>query len=250
MPAFDGKVVLVTGGASGIGFATCERLLQSGAAIIVWDKLEADIENAVRRLDPSGERCRGFAVDVASASQVEAAFSESLAAFGELHCAFNNAGIGVPTVPMADISEAEFDKVMAVNLKGVWLSMKYELQHFRSRGGSIVNNASVSGLVALAGQGAYTSAKHGVVGLTKTAAVEYAGAGVRVNAVCPGAIQTPILAHLEAAGIDEAALAGMSPAARVGAPTEVASAVLWLLSDEASFVTGAALSVDGGWAAQ
>ena len=250
MPAFDDKVVLVTGGASGIGFAACEALLASGAAVVVWDRLEADVEEAIRRLDPSGERCSGFAVDVANAGQVEAAFSESLSAFGNLHGAFNNAGIGAPTVPMADISETTFDDVLAVNLKGVWLCMKYELKHFRSRGGSIVNNASVSGLVALAGQGAYTCAKHGVVGLTKTAAVEYAAAGVRVNAVCPGAIQTPILAHLEEAGIDVAALAGMSPAARVGAPIEVASAVLWLLSDEASFVTGAALSVDGGWAAQ
>lgn len=250
MPSFTGRVVLVTGGASGIGFATCRLLLESGAYIVVWDKDDAQLQDALKRLDPAAERSRGFVVDVARAQQVETAFSSSLAAFGALHGAFNNAGIGAPTAFMADTTEAEFDNVIAVDLKGVWLCMRSELRHMRSCGGSIVNNASVAGLVALAGQGAYTSAKHGVIGLTKTAAVEYAQAGVRVNAVCPGAIHTPILAHLEAAGIDESALAGRSPAGRVGEPMEVASAVLWLLSEEASFVTGAALSIDGGWSAQ
>ncbi|MEM7020307.1 MAG: glucose 1-dehydrogenase [Pseudomonadota bacterium] len=250
MTAFSNKTVLVTGGASGIGYAACAHLLESGASVALWDINSTEVEKSVQRLDPTGDRCRGFAVDVTNAQQVEAAFAESLNAFGALHGAFNNAGIGATTVPLADMTETDFDNVVAVDLKGVWLCMKHELLHFREHGGAIVNNASVAGLVALAGQSAYTASKHGVIGLTKTAAVEYAEAGVRVNAVCPGAVKTPILVHLEAAGIDESALAGMAPAGRVGAPNEIASAVTWLLSDEASFVTGAALSVDGGWAAQ
>ena len=148
------------------------------------------------------------------------------------------------------MSESDFDAVVATDLKGVWLCLKHELLLLRETGGAIVNNASVAGLVALGGQSAYVAAKHGVIGLTKTAAVEYAEAGVRVNAVCPGAIQTPILKHLEDAGVDEQMLSAMSPQARIGSPGEVANAVCWLLSDEASFVTGAALSIDGGWAAQ
>jgi len=139
---------------------------------------------------------------------------------------------------------------VAVDLKGVWLCMKQELLHFREHGGAIVNNASVAGLVALAGQAAYVASKHGVIGLTKTAAVEYATANVRVNAVCPGAVRTPILSHLEEAGVDESALSGMAPMARIGDPDEIAKAVAWLLSDEASFVTGTSMSIDGGWAAQ
>ena len=244
------QVVLVTGGASGIGLATCEHLLQCGATIALWDINPTEIDKAVQTLDSTGERCRGFVVDVTRAEQVETALAQTLEAFGALHGAFNNAGIGSATLPLADLSEADFDKVMAVDLKGVWLCMKHELLYFREQGGSIVNNASVAGLVALAGQSAYTAAKHGVIGLTKTAAVEYATAKVRVNAVCPGAVRTPILGHLEEAGIDEAALADMAPLGRIGHPREIAKAVGWLLSEEASFVTGAAMSVDGGWSAQ
>ncbi len=244
------QVILVTGGASGIGFATCEHLLQCGASIALWDVNPTAIEKAVQTLDPTGERCRGFVVDVTRAEQVETALAQTLAAFGALHGAFNNAGIGSATLPLADLSENDFDKVVAVDLKGVWLCMKHELLHFREHGGSIVNNASVAGLVALAGQSAYTAAKHGVIGLTKAAAVEYAPAGVRVNAVCPGAVRTPILGHLEEAGIDEAALSGMAPLGRIGHPHEIAKAVEWLLSKDASFATGAAMPVDGGWSAQ
>lgn len=250
MPSLANKVILVTGGASGIGYATCEHLLGCGAKVVLWDLDAPGVERATKLLDPTAEQCRGLVVDVTSAVQVEQAMVQSVAAFGSLNGAFNNAGIGGPTVPLADMTEADFDQVVAVDLKGVWLCLKYELKLLQTTGGAIVNNASVAGLVALAGQSAYTASKHGVVGLTKTAAVEYAATNVRVNAVCPGAVQTPILAHLEAAGIDQAALAGMSPAGRIGAPNEVAAAVAWLLSDEASFVTGASLSVDGGWAAQ
>ena len=241
------KTIVVTGGASGIGRAACEHFLACGAKVALWDKDQQQISAATTSL---GDGCRGFAVDVTKAEDVESALAKTLDAFGELHGAFNNAGIGAATRPLADMSEDDFDRVVAVDLKGVWLCMKYELQHFQQHGGAIVNNASVAGLVALAGQSAYTASKHGVIGLTKTAAVEYAPAGVRVNAVCPGAVRTPILSHLEEAGIDEAALAAMAPLNRLGNPDEIARAAAWLLSDQASFVTGTAMSIDGGWAAQ
>jgi NAD(P)-dependent dehydrogenase (short-subunit alcohol dehydrogenase family) len=246
----EGKTILVTGGASGIGLATCKQILSSGASVALWDLDHQKIKEAVNQLDPTGQRCRGFSVDVTNSSQVSAALEHTTSAFGELHGAFNNAGIGAPTVPLADLSESDFDKVMAVDLKGVWLCMKHELLYFQKHGGSIVNNASVAGLVGLSGQGAYTAAKHGVIGLTKTAAVEYASAGVRVNAICPGAVRTPILEHFEKAGVDESALAKMAPMGRIGNTQEIANAVIWLLSDQASFVTGASLSIDGGWSAQ
>jgi NAD(P)-dependent dehydrogenase (short-subunit alcohol dehydrogenase family) len=247
---FSDKVILVTGGASGIGYATCAELLARGARVALWDIDMTASSAAVRSLDPEGKRCRAFTADVGCGADVESALSQTLEVFGALHGAFNNAGIGGQTIPLADMSETDFDAVLATDLKGVWLCLKHELLLLRETGGAIVNNASVAGLVALAGQSAYVAAKHGVIGLTKTAAVEYAEAGVRVNAVCPGAVQTPILKHLEDAGVDEEMLSSMSPQARIGRPVEVANAVCWLLSDEASFVTGAALSIDGGWAAQ
>lgn len=250
MASLANKCILVTGGASGIGYSTCALLLDRGARVALWDIDRLSVDRAVLGLDPTGERCRGFVVDVTVAEQVERAIAGTIEAFGALHGAFNNAGIGGPTVPIAEMTEFDFDRVVAVNLKGVWLCLKHELKALAQTGGAIVNNASVAGLVGLAGQGAYTASKHGVIGLTKTAAIEYATANVRVNAVCPGAVRTPILSHLEQAGIDERALAGMSPAGRIGAPVEVATAAAWLLSDEASFVTGSVLSVDGGWSAQ
>ena len=250
MSSFEGKVILVTGGASGIGLATCALLIERGAFVVLWDLTQDAVSAAMRELDASGENCAAYAVDVTDSVQVAHAMQLLLQNHGPLFGAFNNAGIGGPTIPIAEMTEADFDAVVNVDLKGVWLCLKHELIVLQDSGGSIVNNASVAGLVALAGQSAYTSAKHGVVGLTKTAAAEYAMANVRVNAVCPGAVRTPILTHLIDAGIDEDALAGMSPANRIAEPPEVATAVAWLLSDEASFVTGAALTVDGGWTVQ
>jgi NAD(P)-dependent dehydrogenase (short-subunit alcohol dehydrogenase family) len=247
---FDRKTILVTGGASGIGLATCELLIERGAFVVLWDLGAEAVAAAVKGIDPVGGHCVGYTVDVTDGQQVEEAMQCLLEKHGALYGAFNNAGIGGPTVPIAEMNEADFDAILNVNLKGVWLCLKHQLLTLQNGGGAIVNNASVAGLVALAGQSAYTSAKHGVVGLTKTAAAEYAQANVRVNAVCPGAVRTPILTHLIDAGMDEAALAGMSLAGRIAAPAGVATAVVWLLSDEASFVTGAALTVDGGWTAQ
>lgn len=246
----DGKRIIVTGAATGIGRASALRLLEAGARVALWDRNAAALRETLAAAD---RKVSAYAVevDVSSATSVSAAFAESLARLGGVDGAFNNAGIGAPTTPIETIEEADYDAVLGVNLKGVWLCMREQIRHFKANGGGvIVNNASVAGLVALPMQAAYGAAKHGVIGLTKVAAVEGAAFAVRVNAICPGAVQTPILAHLEKAGIDQAALAAMSPQNRIAEPREIAEAVLFLLSDASSFITGAAVPVDGGWSAQ
>lgn len=238
---------MVTGAATGIGRATALALVEAGARVALWDRDAAGLAATA-----AGTDGRAFAVevDVSDRAAVQRAFVRTLDGLGGLDGAFNNAGIGAPTTCLEEIDDAAWDAVLGVNLKGVWLCMREQVRHFKAVGGGvIVNNASVAGLVALPMQAAYAAAKHGVVGLTKVAAVEGAGAGVRVNAVCPGAVRTSILAHLEEAGIDEARLAAMSPQNRIADPREIARTVLFLLSDDSSFLTGAAIPVDGGWSA-
>ena len=249
--SLTGRHIVITGAASGMGEAAALELAASGASLALWDINLPATTALATRLQDQGTRCLALGVDVSRDAEVAAAMQQSVAHLGQIDGAFNNAGIGMPTTPFETLSEAEFDRIVAVNLKGVWLCLKHQVQHMRGiGGGAIVNNASVSGLVALAGQGAYTATKHGVVGLTKVAAVEGAAANIRVNAICPGAVRTPILRHLEQAGITEAALAGMSPQGRIAEPVEITHAVVWLLSQKSSFVTGAALPIDGGWVAQ
>ncbi len=246
-----GMNLIVTGAASGIGRATALRALDDGAAVALWDlDLEA-IESIARQARTAGGRVIAIRVDVSSAQSVADGFQQTVAQLGGFDGAFNNAGIGAPMTLIEEISEAAFDRVLGVNLRGVWLCMREQIKHLKANGGGvIVNNASIAGLVALQMQAAYGAAKHGVIGLTKVAAVECAPQGVRVNAICPGAVQTPILAHLEQAGIDQAALAAMSPQNRIADPREIAETVIWLLSSASSFMTGAAVPVDGGWTAQ
>lgn len=247
----DGKRIIVTGAATGIGRASALRLLEAGARVALWDRNAAALRELLEARADRKVSAYAVDVDVSSATSVSAAFAESLARLGGLDGAFNNAGIGAPTTPIEMIDEGDYDAVLGVNLKGVWLCMREQIHYFKANGGGvIVNNASVAGLVALPMQAAYGAAKHGVIGLTKVAAVEGAAFRVRVNAICPGAVQTPILTHLEKAGIDQAALAAMSPQNRIADPREIAEAVLFLLSDASSFITGAAVPVDGGWSAQ
>ena len=246
------RVTIVTGGAAGIGRAAALAFAKRGAAVVIADVDEAEGEAAAHDLREQGHRALFIGTDVASAGDVERMVAVATSEFGGLDWAFNNAGIEGPTVEGTALSEEDWDRVIAVNLKSVWLCMREEIPAMRrSGGGAIVNCASIAGLVGFPGASAYVASKHGVVGLTRTAALECARAGVRVNAVCPGVIHTAMIdryTHGDS-GI-EAQLSGGEPIGRMGRPQEVADAVVWLCSDEASFVTGVAIPVDGGWTAQ
>ncbi|HLE95989.1 MAG TPA: SDR family oxidoreductase [Candidatus Thermoplasmatota archaeon] len=248
-PRLPGKRILVTGGASGIGRATATLCAAEGARVVVGDIDAEGGAAVVEEVAAAGGDARFVRCDVRSALQVEGLVRSAVEAFGGLDGAFNDAGIWRGDVPLADTSEAEFDDILAVNLRGVWLCMRAELAVLAAQGrGAIVNCSSVAGITGFEGSSAYSASKHGVLGLTRSAALECAKRGVRVNAVCPGAIRTPMLADLPAEVIE--ALADAHPLGRIGEPREVASAVVWLLSDEASFVTGHALAVDGGLLAE
>ena len=248
----DGKIALVTGGSSGIGRASALAFAREGAKVVVADVTAEGGQETVRLIKEAGGEARFLKVDVARAAEVETLITQTVAAYGRLDCAYNNAGIEGAFVSTTEYPEADWDRVLAINLKGVWLCMKYEIaQMLQQGGGAIVNTASGAGLVGVAGLSAYVASKHGVVGLTKTAALEYAKAGIRVNAVCPGVIQTPMVARLTSQRPEMAeALVAAEPMGRTGKPEEIAEAVVWLCSEAASFVTGHAMSVDGGYMAQ
>jgi len=243
-----GKVALVTGGGSGIGRAAALAFARAGAAVAVADIDAAGGQATAEQIAAAGGAAHFIQADVSRAADVQAMVAETVAHFGRLDYAHNNAGIEGRVVPLLEGDEAEFDRIIAVNLKGVWLCLKHELpQMIAQGGGAIVNTASVAGLVGSAGMAAYGASKHGVVGLSKTAAVEYARAGIRVNAVCPGFIHTPMVDRFT--GNQPAAnerLARNAPLKRLGTPEEVAEAVVWLCSDAAAFITGHALAIDGG----
>jgi NAD(P)-dependent dehydrogenase (short-subunit alcohol dehydrogenase family) len=241
----DGKVALVTGAGSGIGRATALTFAREGAKVVVADIIAEGGEETVRMVKAAGGEALFVKTDVSKAAEVEALITKVVQTYGRLDCAFNNAGIEGVFVSTAECSEENWDRTLAINLKGVWLCMKYEIpQMLKQGGGAIVNTASVAGLVGFAGLPAYVASKHGVAGLTKTAALEYAKAGIRVNAVCPGGISTPMTERLFKA------VAALEPVGRMGKPEEIAEAVVWLCSDAASFVTGHAMAVDGGMVAQ
>jgi NAD(P)-dependent dehydrogenase (short-subunit alcohol dehydrogenase family) len=209
-------------------------------------------EETARLIQQNGGQALFVKTDVSQAGEVEALIAKAVATYGRLDCAYNNAGIEGSAAKTTDYSEEPWDRVIAINLKGVWLCMKYEIsQMLKQGGGAIVNTSSVAGLVGSRGGAAYVASKHGVIGLTKTAALEYAKAGVRVNAICPGAIETPMMGRITGHRPERAErMAASEPVGRMGRPEEIAEAVVWLCSPAASFVTGHAMAVDGGMTAQ
>ncbi len=248
----SGKVALVTGGGSGIGRAAALTFAREGARVVVSDVVAEAGQETVRLIGEAGGEARFVAADVSRAAEVEALVAGCVDAYGGLDCAYNNAGIEGPGAQTVDYDEAAWERVIAINLTGVWLCMKYEIpEMLKHGGGAIVNTSSAAGLVGFRGGSAYVASKHGVLGLTKTAALEYAKSSLRINAVCPGAVDTPMMGRITGHKSHRAErMAASEPVGRMGSPQEIAEAVMWLCSDAASFVTGHAMAVDGGMVAQ
>jgi len=247
------KVILVTGGGSGIGRATAQLMAKEGAKVMIADYVPEGAERTVKLIKDAGGQASCLAADISVTKQVEAMVAKTVETYGRLDGAFNNAGIeGKMGTDTATAGEENFDRTIAINLKGVWLCMKYELpQMLKQGGGAIVNTASIAGLVGFEGNSAYNASKHGVIGLTKTAALEYAQKNIRVNCVCPGVINTPMVARIVDTGqMRESDLTVGEPIGRMGQPQEIGAGVVWLLSEAASFVTGHSLVIDGGWVAR
>jgi len=248
---FQDKVVLVTGGGGGIGGASAHAFAARGARVVVSDVAVEAGERIVAGIAAAGGEARFVRADVTQAADNEALVAATLAAYGRLDCAFNNAGIEEEHQRLADSDEALFDRMMAINVKGVWLGMKHQIPAMlRTGGGAIVNTASVAGLVGAPKHAIYAASKHAVIGMSRSAAAEYGKKGIRVNTVCPGVIRTAMLERAIARNPSgEAAIVGLHPIGRLGTVEEVAAVVLWLCSDAASFVTGHAHTVDGGMTA-
>lgn len=251
MTSMDGKVAIVTGASAGIGHATALAFSREGASVVVADIDAERGEKTAAEINGLGGAAIFVRTDVSRADDVAAMVDRAVERFGRLDYAFNNAGVEGAPAPTADCTIENWTRTISINLTGIFLCMREEIpKMLAAGGGAIVNNSSVAGLVGFAGIPAYTASKHGVVGLTKTAAIEYATQGVRVNAVCPGVIQTEMITRFTHGDPDAAAhLLQSEPIGRLGTPEEIADAVIWLCSDRASFVTGQALAVDGGFVA-
>jgi NAD(P)-dependent dehydrogenase (short-subunit alcohol dehydrogenase family) len=248
---FQGQVALVTGASSGIGLAAAKAFAEADAAVVLADINEGALRAATDELTSAGHQAIGVTCDVADEAQVATMVERAVATFGRLDMAFNNAGIVGFTGDLADESAESFDKVTAINLRGIWTCMKHELRQMRTQGsGAIVNCSSLGGLVGQAGRASYHATKHGVIGLTKSAAMDYATRGIRINAVCPGVIDTPMSSDMIENQPDAMReVIRDQPIGRPGRPEEVAAAAIWLCSPAASLVLGVALPVDGGFTA-
>jgi NAD(P)-dependent dehydrogenase (short-subunit alcohol dehydrogenase family) len=248
MAKLKDRVALITGAASGIGRATALAVAREGSRVVVSDVQEPQGREVAEEIAKHGGEAIFVAADVSQAGDVENLVSSAIDRFGRLDYACNNAGIEGKSAPVDQVQESDWDKTIGINLTGVWLCMKYELKHMlEAGGGSIVNMASVAGVVGFQGGGAYTASKHGVVGLTRAAALDYAQNGIRINAICPGVVRTAMIQRYTQGNPEaEAALVSMEPMGRMGKPEEIADSVIWLFSDESSFVTGQAIPIDGG----
>lgn len=247
---FENKVVIVTGGSFGIGRATAVAFARKGAKVVIADCIEdAETLGIIKR---EGGTAIIVKCDVSKSKDVQNLIQTTVKTFGGLDYAFNNAGIEGVTAPTHELKEEDWDKVINTNLKGVWLCMKYEIpEMLKKKKGAIVNTSSIAGLVGFVGIPSYVASKHGILGLTQNAALEYAKTGIRINSVCPGIIRTPMIDRFTDKNKEvEKQFESLEPVGRLGEPEEVAAAVTWLCSDKASFVTGVALPVDGGWVCQ
>ncbi|MEH2258465.1 glucose 1-dehydrogenase [Nostoc sp.] len=245
---FKGKVAFITGGGTGIGVATAVAFAKEGASVAIVGSSDKHLEEGLNRIKQEGGEALAIKCDVRRAEDVKAALDQTIETYGRLDYAFNNAGVEHPGTPLADITEEEFNRQMNINLKGVFLGMKYQIPLIlKSGGGAIVNTSSGAGVKGFKGQAAYTAVKHGVVGLTRSAALDYATDNIRINVVAPGIIDTPMMDRFTG-GTEEGRKGAISqePIGRAGTPEEIANAVIWLCSDASSFVTGHTLVADGG----
>jgi NAD(P)-dependent dehydrogenase (short-subunit alcohol dehydrogenase family) len=253
MDTMKNKVALVTGAGSGLGLGTAKAFAEAGASVVLADWDEKAVQLAAGELAAWGYKTMAVVCDVTNDKQVEEMVRKTVVTFGRLDAAYNNAGVQNILAEAADQTREDFDRVVSINLRGVWSCMKYELQQMRKQGsGAIVNCSSIGGILGGAQRGTYHAAKHGVIGLTKSAALEYASQNIRINTICPGLIHTPMADKMIEGGQKDAldAMLKAVPVGRLGRPEEIAAAVLWLCSDAASLVVGHTLVVDGGYSIQ